>query len=133
MGQASGRRISGSPGQQGQVDTGVLRAALIAALLLVVAAPAVTVTAVLVTSNPGPLARLTITDLRNCLRATVTPSAWPRLQIVHVESGDLALAAWVSAVSDATETAVRIHAGRITARAEGYGACHAAASAQSQR
>jgi hypothetical protein len=32
-------------------------------------------------------------------------------------------------VSDATEAAVRIEAGRIVARADGRGACHAAASA----
>lgn len=96
------------------------------------ASPTTAVTAVLVTSNPselGPLARLIITDLRNCLRAAVAPSAWPRLQIIHDESGDLAAAAGVSATSDATETAVRIQAGRITARADGYGACHAAATA----
>jgi AcrR family transcriptional regulator len=96
------------------------------------APPATVVTVVLVTSNPGelgPLARLIITELRNCLRAATAPSAWPSLQIVHDESGDLAAAAGVSAISDATETAVRIHDGRIIARADGYGACHAAASA----
>ncbi|GAB3588503.1 TetR/AcrR family transcriptional regulator [Amycolatopsis endophytica] len=96
------------------------------------APPTAAVTAVLVTSNPGelgPLVRLIVTDLRNSLRAAVAPSAWPRLQIIHDESGDLAAAAGVPAVSDATETAVRIHDGRITARADGYGACHAAASA----
>ncbi|HEY3610116.1 MAG TPA: helix-turn-helix domain-containing protein [Pseudonocardiaceae bacterium] len=96
------------------------------------APPAAVVTAILVTSNPGelgPLARLTITDLRNCLRAAVAPSAWPRLQIIHDESGVLAAAAGVSAISDATETAVRTRAGRIIARADGFGACHAAASA----
>ena len=96
------------------------------------APPAATVTAVLVTSDPGelgPLARLAITDLRSCLRAAVAPSAWPRLQIIHDESGALAAAAGVSAISDATESAVRIHAGRIVAKADGYGACHAAATA----
>jgi AcrR family transcriptional regulator len=96
------------------------------------APPAALVTAVLVTSDPGeigPLARLAITDLRSCLTAAVVPSAWPRFQIVHDESGVLATAAGVSAISDATETAVRIQAGRIIARADGYGACHAAASA----
>jgi hypothetical protein len=41
----------------------------------------------------------------------------------------LAAAAGVSAVSNATEAAVRIQAGRIVARADGFGACHAAASA----
>jgi hypothetical protein len=94
--------------------------------------PTDAVTAVLVTSNPdelGPLARLTITELRGYLKAAVPASAWPRLQIVHDESGALAAAAGVPAISDATETAIRIRAGRITARADGYGACHAAASA----
>ncbi|GAA2755159.1 TetR/AcrR family transcriptional regulator [Actinopolymorpha rutila] len=96
------------------------------------APPESAVTAVLVTSNPGelgPLARLAVTDLRTGLKGAFAPSAWPRLRIVHDESGELAAAAGVSAVSDATETAVRIQAGRIIARADGYGACHAAASA----
>ncbi|HZD38075.1 MAG TPA: hypothetical protein VE664_05500, partial [Actinomycetes bacterium] len=31
--------------------------------------------------------------------------------------------------SDATETAIRVAAGRIVARADGFGACHAAATA----
>ncbi len=90
------------------------------------------VTAVLVTSDPGelgPLARLAITDLRGCLRAAVARSAWPRLTIVHDESGVVAAAAGVTTTSDTTESAVRIHDGRIVARADGYGACHAAASA----
>jgi hypothetical protein len=91
-----------------------------------------TVTAALVTSDPaelGPLARLAISDLRNCLRCAVGPEAWPRLRIVHDESGALAAAAGVSAISDATESAVRIRAGRIVAQADGYGACYAAATA----
>lgn len=96
------------------------------------APPDAAITAALVTSNPGelgPLAHLTMTDLRNCLAAAVAPSFWPRLQIVHDESGALATAAGVSAISDATESAVLIQDGRITAHADGYGACHAAASA----
>lgn len=95
------------------------------------APPTAAVTAVLVTSDPGelgPLTRLAIASLRNCLRAAVEPSAWPGLAIIHDESGALATAAGVSAISDATETAVRIHAGRIIAQADGYGACHAAAT-----
>jgi hypothetical protein len=48
---------------------------------------------------------------------------------VFDESGALATAAGVPAVSDATETAVRIQAGRIVARADAFGAWHAAASA----
>ncbi|GAA3730845.1 TetR/AcrR family transcriptional regulator [Plantactinospora mayteni] len=89
------------------------------------------VTAVLVTGNPGelgPLARLTVTELRGCLRAAVPAAAWPRLQLVHDESGALAAAAGVAACSDATESAVRVEAGRIVARADGYGACHAVAA-----
>jgi AcrR family transcriptional regulator len=96
------------------------------------APPTATVTAALVTSNPdelGPLAHLTITELRGCLKAAVPTSAWPRLQLVHDESGILAAAAGVPSASDATESAVRIQAGRIIARADGYGACHAAATA----
>lgn len=90
------------------------------------------VTAVLVTSTPGelvPLVRLTVAELRTSLRGAVPPSAWPRLRVVVDVSGSLAAAAGVPAVSDATETAVRVAAGRIVARAEGWGACHAAASA----
>ncbi|HEY2698846.1 MAG TPA: TetR/AcrR family transcriptional regulator [Pseudonocardiaceae bacterium] len=94
------------------------------------APPDAEVTAVLVTGDPGelgPLARLAITGLRGCLSAAVARSDWPRLRIVLDES--VAAAAGVSAVSDATESAVRISGGRIVARADGYGACHAAASA----
>ena len=94
------------------------------------APPDAEVTLVLVTSDPGelgPLARLAITDLRGCLSAAVARSHWPRLRIVADES--VAAAAGVSAVSDATESAVRINGGRIVARADGYGACHTAASA----
>jgi hypothetical protein len=98
------------------------------------APPGAQVTAVLVTGDPGelaPLARLAVADLCGCLRQAFPPSAWPRLQVVHDESGVVAAAAGVPTVSDATETAVRIEAGRIVARADGRGACHAAASAAS--
>ncbi|MEZ0075538.1 TetR/AcrR family transcriptional regulator [Planotetraspora sp. GP83] len=98
------------------------------------APPGATVTAVLVTGAPGelvPLARLTIADLCVGLRQAFPRWAWPRLQLVCDESGALAAAAGVPAVSDATETAVRIESGRIVTRADGYGACHAAASATS--
>jgi AcrR family transcriptional regulator len=96
------------------------------------APPAARVTVALVTGDPGelaPLARLLLAGLRGCLREAFPPSAWPRLQVVFDESGALAAAAGVSAVSDATEAAVRIEAGRVVARADGRGACHAAASA----
>ncbi|MGH3490754.1 MAG: TetR/AcrR family transcriptional regulator [Actinopolymorphaceae bacterium] len=90
------------------------------------------VTAVLVSSSPReliPLARLVIADLRTCLFHAFEPSTWPRLQIVYDQTGALAAAAGTPAVSDATETAVRIKGSRIIARAEGFGACHAAATA----
>ena len=89
------------------------------------------VTLVLVSGAPdelAPLARLTVAELRACLRQSFPQSAWPRLQIVHDRQGILASAAGVASVSDATETAVAIRAGRIVARADGWGACHAAAS-----
>ncbi|MEV6418525.1 helix-turn-helix domain-containing protein [Streptomyces sp. NPDC051662] len=96
------------------------------------APPGARITAVLVTGDPAelaPLARLTVAGLCNCLRQAFPPSAWPRLQVVFDESGAFAAAAGLPAVSDATEAAVRVEAGRIVARADGRGACHAAASA----
>ncbi|WP_244875703.1 TetR/AcrR family transcriptional regulator [Winogradskya consettensis] len=95
------------------------------------ASPADAVTVALVTSDPqelGPLARLLLTDLRSFLRTAVPAASWPRLRIVHDEGGKLAAAAGVPAISDGTESAVRLAAGRLIARADGYGACHAAAS-----
>jgi hypothetical protein len=96
------------------------------------APPGVDVTAVLVTSAPDELAhlaRLTIADFRTYLHQAFPQSAWPRLQLIHRDSAALIAATGVAAISDATETAVRIQAGRIIARADGFGACHAAASA----
>ena len=49
------------------------------------------------------------------------------MQVVLDQSGAVAAAAGVSAVSDATEVAVRVAGGRIVARADGRGACHAVA------
>ncbi len=96
------------------------------------AAPAgAQVTAALVTGTPeelAPLARLAVTELRAGLRAAVPAAARPRLQLVHDDTGALAAAAGLPARSDATEFAVRVAAGRIVARADGYGACHAAAT-----
>ncbi|VVJ19123.1 Uncharacterised protein [Amycolatopsis camponoti] len=88
------------------------------------------VTAVLVTSDPGelaPLARLAVADLRGCLDQAIKPPQRPRLRLVCDTTGELAAAAGVTAVSDATETAVRVEGGRVVVRAEGFGACHAAA------
>ncbi|MFJ4876743.1 TetR/AcrR family transcriptional regulator [Streptomyces sp. NPDC088745] len=99
-----------------------------------VAAPAgETVTAVLVTGEPGelgPLARLTVAELGVALRQAFPRGVWPGVRVVHDESGVVAGAAGVSAVSDATEVAVRVRNGRVVARAEGRGACYAAASAE---
>jgi len=96
------------------------------------AAPAgAEVTAVVVSGDPAelmPLARLVFADLRRCLRAAVLPAAWPRLQVVLDAEGTVAAATGVPAVGDGTEVAVRVAAGRIVARADGHGACHAAAS-----
>ncbi|HEX4721960.1 MAG TPA: TetR/AcrR family transcriptional regulator [Pseudonocardiaceae bacterium] len=89
------------------------------------------VVAVLVSSDPGeliPLARLTIAEVAACLRQAFPRSAWPRVQVICDDTGAIAAAAGVPAVSDETETAVRIEAGRIVARAEGRGAGHAAAA-----
>ncbi|MEV4300410.1 TetR/AcrR family transcriptional regulator [Microbispora rosea] len=91
------------------------------------------VTAVLVTGDPGelgPLARLALADVRACLRQALPEAAWPRLRVVHDDEGAVAAAAGVTAVSDGTEAAVRVRSGRVVARADGYGACHAAASAE---
>lgn len=87
------------------------------------------VTAALVTGHPGellPLARLSLAQLRGHLRRAVPPGHWPRLRVVLDDSGAFAAAAGVAAVSDATETAVVVRDGRIVARADGWGACHAA-------
>ncbi|HSJ44184.1 MAG TPA: hypothetical protein VK923_05830 [Euzebyales bacterium] len=88
------------------------------------------VTVAIVTGEPAELmhlARLVVADLCGCLREAV-PVAWPRLQVVFDESAALALGAGVRAVSD-TDVAVRVQGRRIVARAEGRGACHAAATA----
>jgi hypothetical protein len=95
------------------------------------APPGVTVTAVLVTADPAelsPLARLVVADLCAPLRQAFPPHAWPPLQVIHDETGTLAAAVGIPAVTDDTEAAVRIRSGRITSRAEGRGAPHAAAS-----
>ncbi|CAM06489.1 TetR family transcriptional regulator [Saccharopolyspora erythraea NRRL 2338] len=98
------------------------------------AAPAGTeVTAVLVTGDPGelvPLARLAVAELCGCLRQAFPPPTWPGVRIVCDESGELAAAAGAPVVDDTTETAVHVRSGRITARADGPGACHAVALAE---
>jgi AcrR family transcriptional regulator len=94
------------------------------------------ITLALVTGNPGELAdlaRLVVADLLACLCPAFPPAAWPRLHIVHDDTAALAAAAGAPAVSDATETAINFRDGRITARADGFGACHAAATANRTR
>jgi AcrR family transcriptional regulator len=89
------------------------------------------VTAVLVSSEPAellPLARLVIAELRRDLRAAVPVAAWPRLQVVVDPTGAVAAAAGERAVSDGTEAGVRVAGGRVVARADGRGACHAVAT-----
>jgi hypothetical protein len=91
-----------------------------------------TVTVALVSGDPAelaPLARLTVADLCGCLRQAFPRAAWPQLRVVHDERGTVATAAGLPAVGDMTETAIRVRAGRIIARADTRGACHAAASA----
>ncbi|MEV0074564.1 helix-turn-helix domain-containing protein [Amycolatopsis sp. NPDC050768] len=96
------------------------------------AAPAdAAVTVAVVTGSApelSPLTHLALAELRGHLRRAFPASAWPRLQVLRDDSGAIASAAGVSAVSDATETAVRITSSRVVRRAEGFGACHAAAT-----
>jgi hypothetical protein len=83
------------------------------------------VTVVLVTGDLaelGALARLVVADVCGCLRQAFPAAAWPRVRVVCDESGAVAAAAGVSAVSDATEVAIRVESGRIVARAEGFDA-----------
>ncbi|HEX3489109.1 MAG TPA: TetR/AcrR family transcriptional regulator [Streptosporangiaceae bacterium] len=98
------------------------------------AAPAgATVTVVVVTGDAGelaPLARLAIAGLTGLLRRAFPAAARPGVQVVLDETGAVAWAAGVPAVSDSTESAVRVRSGRIVARAEGPGAGHAAATSR---
>ena len=96
------------------------------------APPGAEITLALVTGAPaelGPLARLVVAGARTRLWQAFPERAWPRLQVVHDEAGALAEAAGVTGPGDDTEAAVRVAGGRIVARAEGLGACHAAATA----
>ncbi|HEV7651847.1 MAG TPA: helix-turn-helix domain-containing protein [Actinophytocola sp.] len=89
------------------------------------------VTIAVVTGAPAeldPLARLVVGELTGCLRQSFPRSAWPAVRVVCDPGGALAAAAGVPAVSDATESAVRVVDGRIVSRADGTGACHAVAA-----
>ena len=99
------------------------------------APPGAEVTAVLVSPDAGelgPLARLAVAEFRGLLRHAIPPSAWPRLRIVHDESGEVAAAAGVTDLGDMTETAVRVEQGRVVRRAEGFGAGDAVAGARTR-
>jgi AcrR family transcriptional regulator len=96
------------------------------------ARPGDRVTVVVLTADPaetGRLVRLRTSDLTGCLRRVFAPDRWPRLQLVLDERGLAASAVGLPDVGDATEAAVRVHDGRIVARANGRGAAHAAATA----
>ncbi|WP_416968986.1 TetR family transcriptional regulator [Streptomyces sp. 4F14] len=85
-------------------------------------------TFVVVTADPaetGSLVRLRIADVVACLRRVFAPADLPRIRIVLDGEGAMLDALDTAAVDDHTETAVRIHNGRITHRAEGHGAGHA--------
>ncbi|WP_222853515.1 TetR/AcrR family transcriptional regulator [Fodinicola acaciae] len=93
------------------------------------AGPGDEVTVVAVTGDPaetGRLVRLRVRDLTGCLRRVFAPDAWPRFRLILGEDVGVGADA-----TDATETAVRLHRGRIVARAHGRGAGHAAAKVSS--
>lgn len=88
------------------------------------------VTVALVTDDPaetGALVRLRITDLAATLRRVFGPAIQPSLRLVLDDRGVLA-AAIGAATKPGTESAVRLQAGEIVARAEGRGAAYAAAT-----
>lgn len=90
------------------------------------------VTAVLVTDDPaehGPLLHAVLVDLYRHLAAAFPARAVPRVRLVLDATGAVAAAAGAATAED-TEVAVCIGGGRITARATGRGAVHAAAVAR---
>ncbi|WP_431904195.1 TetR/AcrR family transcriptional regulator [Nonomuraea sp. bgisy101] len=96
------------------------------------ARPGDRITVAVVTSDPaeiGRLVRLRISDLTGCLRRVFAPDAWPGLRLVLDDRAAVASAVGVQDAGDATEAAVRVHAGTVSARASGRGAAHAAATA----
>lgn len=113
--------VRGEPAPEGDGVIAVLGLHRLAAVEQAVRAGA-DVTAVLVTGDAAelaPLARLVVAELSGCLRQAFPRAAWPRLRVVCDESGAVAAAAGVAAVSDETEVAIRVESGRIVARAEG--------------
>jgi AcrR family transcriptional regulator len=91
------------------------------------------VSLVVVTNDPaetGRLIRLRLGDLIGCLRRSLPARALPRCQLILDEDGRVAAAAGVPEPGDATEVAVRVRGGQVTATAHGRGAGHAAGSAR---
>jgi hypothetical protein len=96
------------------------------------ARPGDQVTVAVVTSDPaeiGRLVRLRIGDLIGCLRRVFAQDALPAVRLVLDDGAAVAAAIGIADPGETTETAVRIQAGKITARAHGRGAAHAATSA----
>ncbi|MBV8931609.1 MAG: helix-turn-helix transcriptional regulator [Kutzneria sp.] len=90
------------------------------------------VSVVVVTSDPaelGRLVRLRITNLTRCLRPVFGPWTCPGLRLILDDSAAVASALGVAHADD-TEAAVRVRAGKITARANGLGAAHAVATSR---
>ncbi|MFE9244500.1 TetR/AcrR family transcriptional regulator [Nocardiopsis sp. NPDC006938] len=84
------------------------------------------VTVVPVTTEPAellPLVRLALAELRTCLVPAFPARCWARP--VFVLDPGLALAAGAADPHDDLELALRVHGGRVVARAEGRGAAHA--------
>lgn len=96
------------------------------------AGPGEQVTVVVVTGDPaetGGLVRLRLSDLAGCLRRVFPPAAWRRFRLVLDDDALVAPAMGLQHVGNDTQSAVRIRAGSIVARASGRGAGHAAALA----
>ncbi|WP_239080270.1 TetR/AcrR family transcriptional regulator [Paractinoplanes brasiliensis] len=99
------------------------------------AQPGDAVTVALVTDDPaetGALVRLRVTDVTACLRRVFGPAVRPALRLILDEQGALAAAIGVTPAGS-SESAVRIHAGEIVARADGRGAGHAATTSEVTR
>ncbi|QVQ50921.1 TetR/AcrR family transcriptional regulator [Spiractinospora alimapuensis] len=89
------------------------------------------VTVAIVTSDPietGDLVRLRVSDVISCARRVFPAQTWAPLRLVIDDAARIATALGVAAIDDQVEAAARIRGGAIVARAEGYGAAHAAAT-----
>jgi AcrR family transcriptional regulator len=96
------------------------------------ARPGDRVTVAVVTNDPaelGRLVRLRVTDLTTCLRRVFPQDARPSLRLILDEDATVASAAGITDPDNATETAIRVRAGTVVARASGRGAAYAVATA----